>query len=423
MEYEPLKENTIIDYVKQRPKLEKRIKEGEPYTIEEIGDGNLNLVFILHSQIEKSHSFVLKQALPYLRVVGDSWPLTRHRMRFESGALLLYNELVPGLAPQVFDFDDDMSAVMMEYLGEHEVMRKPLVRRVRFPHFIDHITTFLANTLFYTSDLYLTGPNKKALQAKFINPELCKIQEDFVFTNPYMESNENQWNSILDPEVKAVRSNPELKIVFAETKETYMTHAQALIHSDLHTGSIMINQAETRVIDPEFAFFGPIGYDIGALLANFVINYLTHFIHTPNPGERISYQEYLLETIRDIWIEFARKFEALWVNNNSGELAPLKYWDFPGGQEAFSEFRRRYIANIFFDTVSHAATKILRRMMGIVSVWDITVIPEMEKRAIAERLAIRIGCRWALERHRIANMDDFISVVREETRGVKGVEE
>ncbi|MEZ4556448.1 MAG: hypothetical protein R2854_08375 [Caldilineaceae bacterium] len=44
----------------------------------------------------------------------------------------------------------------------------------------------MANTLFYTSDLYLTGVEKKELQAQFINPHLCKIQEDFVFTNPFM---------------------------------------------------------------------------------------------------------------------------------------------------------------------------------------------------------------------------------------------
>ncbi len=318
----------------------------------------------------------------------------------------------------MYDYDDEMSAVAMEYLGKHEVMRKPLVARVRFPHFVDHITTFLSSTLFFTSDLYLNGPDKKALQEKFINPELCKIQEDFVFTHPYMEAPENNWNPLLDAEVKAVRSNPQLKVIFADIKESYMTHAQALIHSDMHTGSIMVNQDETRVIDPEFAFFGPIGYDIGALLANLVINYLTHFVHTPDPVERASFQSYLLETIRSVWLEFARKFDELWQNNNHGDLAPDAYWDFPGGQQAFTEFRRRYIENLFHDTVSHAATKILRRMMGIVSVWDITVIKDMEKRAVAERLAIQIGCRWALEREKIKTIDDFISIVVEESQHV-----
>jgi 5-methylthioribose kinase len=418
MDYHPLNEKTILDYLKSRPNMKAMLASDGEFSVKEVGDGNLNLVFILESIQYPEVSFVLKQALPYLRVVGDSWPLTRERMRFEAGALQLYNELTPGLAPAVYDYDEEMSAVMMEYLGKHEVMRKPLVARKRFPLFVDHISTFLARTLFFTSDLYLSGPQKKELQKKFINPELCKIQEDFVFTNPYMESVENHWNPVLDAEVKAVRSNAPLKIAFAEIKETYMAHSQALIHSDLHTGSIMVNQDETKVIDPEFSFFGPIGYDIGALLANLVINYLAHFAHTPDPEERAAFQSYLLQTAREIWLEFARKFETLWVENNCGELAPNKYWDFPGGQEAFAEFRRRYIQDIFDEMVGHAACKILRRMMGIVSVWDISCIQDLEKRAIPERLAIQIGTRWGLERRRIKTIDDFLGIVGEVTENV-----
>ena len=100
----------------------------------------------------------------------------------------------------------------------------------------------MARTLFFTSDLYLTGTEKKALQKQFINPDLCKMQEDFVFANPYMDSPENKWNPLIDAEVQAVRRNGPLKLAIAEMKESYMTHAQALIHGDLHTGSIMLNQ-------------------------------------------------------------------------------------------------------------------------------------------------------------------------------------
>ena len=126
--------------------------------------------------------FILKQALTYLRVAGESWPLTRERMRFEIQALLKHNELAPGLVPVVYDHDVEMSLVIMEYLGEHEVMRKPLVARQRLPNFVDQISTYLVNSLFYTSDLYLTGLEKKELQIKCINPHLCKLQEDFVYT-------------------------------------------------------------------------------------------------------------------------------------------------------------------------------------------------------------------------------------------------
>lgn len=384
----------------------------------EVGDGNLNLVFIITNQTNPGESVILKQALPYLRVAGDSWPLTRERMRYETQALLKHNELAPGLAPEVYDFDEEMSLVIMEHLREHEIMRKGLVARKRYPLFADHISTFLVNSLFFTSDLYLTGPEKKLLAATFVNEQLRKLQEDFVYTNPYIASAENNWNPLIDDDVQAVRSDPALKMAIAEMKQAYMTHAEALIHADLHTGSIMLNEQDTRVIDPEFAFFGPMAYDIGAVLQNLILNYLSHYGHTPDRAERERYQAYLLDMVRDIWNEFARKFDAVWAENNRGELVPAKYWDFPGGQEAFAEYRRRYIHRLLQETAGHGGVKFLRRMMGIVSVWDLTSIEDAEKRAVAERLAIRIGRRWVMERKSIASIADLTGIVQEETAGV-----
>jgi 5-methylthioribose kinase len=168
------------------------------------------------------------------------------------------------------------------------------------------------------------------------------------------------------------------------------------------------------VIDPEFAFYGPMGFDIGAVLENLVLNYLSHFAHTPDGAVRREYQEYLLSLVREIWLQFARKFDELWANNNRGELAPPKYWDFAGGEAAFAEFRRRYIARLLQDTAGYGGCKYLRRMMGIVNVWDINSIADPEQRAIPERYAVHIGRRWVLERTRITTIDDLIAIVREE---------
>jgi 5-methylthioribose kinase len=418
MTYRPLDETTLIDYVAHRPSLAGIFSDYNRLAISEVGDGNLNLVFIIRNIANPAESVVLKQALPFLRVAGESWPLTRERMRYETQALLKYNELAPGLVPAVYDFDEEMSLVVMEHLKSHEIMRKSLVARRRFPRFVDHITTFLVNSLFFTSDLYLTGPEKKLLEAKFVNEQLRKLQEDFVYTNPYMASPENQWNPLVDAEVQAVRVDGTLKMALAEMKQAYMTHAEALIHADLHTGSIMLNAEDTRVIDPEFAFFGPMAYDVGAVLQNLVLNYLSHFAHTADREERESYQAYLLDMIRAIWNEFARKFDAVWAANNRGELVPQAYWDFPGGSEAFAEYRRCYIQRLLQETAGHGGTKFLRRMMGIVSVWDFASIEDLGKRAIAERLAIRIGRRWILERRSVTGIDDLVGIVQEEASGV-----
>jgi 5-methylthioribose kinase len=415
MNYRPRNETTIVDYIAGRPAMAGVFTDFSRLAISEVGDGNLNLVFIVENAANPTESVVLTQALPFLRVAGDSWPLTRERMRYETQALIKHNELAPGLVPVVYDHDEEMSLVIMEHLKRHEIMRKSLVARQRFPKFVDHITTFLVNSLFFTSDLYLTGPEKKLLEAKFVNEQLRKLQEDFVYTNPYQESPENHWNPLVDDAVQAVRRDSQLKMAIAEMKRAYMNHAEALIHADLHTGSIMLNAEDTRVIDPEFAFFGPMAYDVGAVLQNLVLNYLSHFAHTPDREERESYQAYLLDMVRNTWNGFARKLDAVWAANNRGELVPQSYWDYQGGEEAFAEYRRRTIQRLLRETAGHGGVKFLRRMMGIVSVWDFTSIKDMEKRAVAERLAIRIGRRWVMERNAVNSIDDLIGIVREET--------
>lgn len=411
MSFKALNNETAVQYVLGDPVLKKLFPNKAGIAAREIGDGNLNQVFFVGNE---QNSVIIKQALPYLRCAGESSPLTLKRMHFETQALLLYNRLVPGLVPKIYKTDENMALIVMENLNKCEEMRKPLVERKKFPNFPDQISTFLATVLFQTSDLYLTGPEKKKLQADYINPDLCKMQEDFVFTNPFMESPDNHWNPVIDSEVKAVRSDSELKIAIAEIKEGYMTHAQAVIHNDLHTGSIMLNEKDSYVIDPECCFCGPMGFDIGALIENIVLNYVSHFAHTPDEKQRAEYQEYLLGMIHDIWTEFAEKFDKMWAENPRGDLMPAKYWDYEGGKEAFAQFRREYLLKLLRDTAAFGGCKMLRRMMGIVSVWDISSIKDNEQRAVCERKAIRIGRRWVLEHEKMNSIDDLLAVVREE---------
>ena len=420
MPFYPLTLENIPDYIRSRPALKDFFPADADLAIREVGDGNLNFVYIIENKANPANAMVIKQALPYLRVIGESWPLTQERARYEAQALQEHNKAAPGLAPELYDFDDEMSTIAMEYLGQHKIMRMPMVARQKFPRFADHISTFLARTLYFTSDYYLSGPEKKLLQAKFVNEELRNLQEDFVYTNPYKESEENNWNPLVDDDVQAVRADAALKLEIAAMKDSYMNHAEALIHADLHTGSIMLNQEDTRVIDPEFAFFGPMGYDVGAVLQNLVLNYLSHYAHTPDPVARADYQEWILETIREIWTQFVRKFDAVWAENArpDSELMPLDYWDFPGGDQAFADYRQRVIQHILEDTAGHGGVKFLRRMMGIVSVPDISTIADPAKRAIAERAAIRIGKRWLMERKSFTAIDDLIAIVREETQDI-----
>lgn len=71
-------------------------------TVDEVGDGNLNFVYIVSGPAGK---IVAKQALPYIRCIGESWPMSIERATFETRALVQQRLLAPDLVPQVYHFD------------------------------------------------------------------------------------------------------------------------------------------------------------------------------------------------------------------------------------------------------------------------------------------------------------------------------
>ncbi len=73
-------------------------------TVEEVGDGNINFVYIVTSSINGG-KVVVKQALPYVRCVGESWPMTIERAYFEATALKEEKSMAPKFVPRVFHFD------------------------------------------------------------------------------------------------------------------------------------------------------------------------------------------------------------------------------------------------------------------------------------------------------------------------------
>jgi 5-methylthioribose kinase len=151
---------------------------------------------------------VVKQALPYLKIVGDAWLLPLRRSFFEYEALCEEARHVPHLVPKPYHFDEPAAAIEMEYLTPHIILRKGFIRGTVYPKLASHIAEFMAQTLFKTSDLFLDAASKKKWVALFCeNIELCKITEDLVFTDPYRIAKLNR-----DPRVQA-------EAVFSESLE------------------------------------------------------------------------------------------------------------------------------------------------------------------------------------------------------------
>ena len=412
MAYEILTTDSIPDYLRSLECMQSVFSNFNSLEIDEVGDGNLNYVFLITNRENPTETVALKQAVPYLRVVGESFPLSRERMRFEIQALETQKELCPSLVPDIYHSSVEMSVVIMQNLHEHQILRGQIMEGKSFPKLADHMSTFLAQTLFHTSDWYLDSAEKKEAVARFINKELCKLTEDFVFTFAFEKHETNHYNEALTEEdINFIHQDGELKIALAEMKYKFMNHAEAMLHGDLHIGSIMVNEKETYVIDPEFSFYGPMGFDIGAFLGNLFMSYFSYEHRQMLLGNAPQiYRTWILDTIVDTWNLFANKFDQLWKHQQH-KKEPL-YFDYPTGTADADQQRARFIQRVFSDALGFAACKMLRRIFGLAKVADIADIKDLEARARVERMTLRLGKILATQRDQFKSIEEVVELAK-----------
>lgn len=411
-DYRILHEAALRDYLAGQPTLA-ALLGGQPasWSITEVGDGNLNLVFIVKGA---SAGVAVKQALPYVRLVGESWPLPLSRAHYEYLALTRHAQLAPGLVPGLLHHNDALALTIMELLEPHIIMRKGLVAGTQYPRFVDDITTFMARTLFFSSDLAVPAHEKKEGIAAFAgNHALCKITEDLIFTDPYRIAEQNRWTApYLDGLAAALRDDMELHVAVSRLKLKFMASPEALLHGDLHTGSIMVTESQTRVIDPEFAFYGPMGFDVGAVLANLLMAYFASAGHERVPGERRTFESWVLGTVERVWNEFARKFLELWRAGAAGDAYPVSLFAGENGAASLEAERQAYMQRLFADTIGFAAAKTIRRIFGLAHNIDFELIEDPKRRAISEARAVRLARAMMVEAGAFSTIADVTGAAR-----------
>ena len=375
--YKPLTESTALALATKLGLFD----NNAPLRAKEFGDGNLNLVFHIVDD-HNNKSIIIKQALPYAKVVGESWPLTLKRATIESNALLTYSNLIPDFVPKVYYTDEVLAVTIMEDLSHLRIARGGLIDGINYPLLADHIGKYLAHTLFYTSDFALNPQEKKKLAHKFLNPELCKITEDLVFTDPFFNNDTNDYETDLQSDVEELWNDTALKLEVAKLKQKFLTQADALLHGDLHTGSIFASEQETKVIDPEFAFYGPFGFDVGQFIANLLLNALTRSSDKQEP---------LFNHIEKTWTVFVDTFTYLWEKDSV---------------EAYSKvngFLDHLLKQTCEDAIGFAGCEIIRRTIGLSHVADLDEIANDTTRIQAKQHALQLGKTLILNR---SNLND-----------------
>jgi 5-methylthioribose kinase len=366
---------------------------------DEIGDGNLNLVFKIRDADGVSR-VIVKQALPYVRCVGESWPLTLDRARIEAETLLIHGALCPRHTVQVLHHDPELAVMVQEDLSDHHIWRSELVKGRYYPLAAGQLAEYLAQTLFHTSDFYQTAQLKKAEVSRFTNPELCQITEDLFFSDPYQDHERNQFDEALLPQVLALRDDAALKLAVAGLKHRFLSKAEALLHGDIHSGSIFVAAGKLKAIDAEFGFYGPIGFDIGTALGNLLLNYCG-LPGLFGPRDAAAGREQRLQDVRELWLIFADRFLALCHQHSRDATLAL-----PGYAEQF-------LQQIWIDAVGYCGTELIRRTIGLAHVADLDSITDAEMRAECQRNALNLGRALIVNAPHIEHIDALLARIRQ----------
>jgi 5-methylthioribose kinase len=376
--YKFLNEEEIIDYIKKHGFFH----EAEQVSVTEISDGKINHVYRVNGE---SKTVIYKQAVPYARTVGETMPLPLDRVRVEARVLQEYDRILPGSAPQVLLLDEDMAILVTEDMAPMEVGRTALLNGIESVRFTKDVAEFSAQTIFYTSDFYLDPMVKKELNASLMNPGMRQLTEELVFDKPFNFHESNYFEAGLKNDVLFLSQDQKLRKEVAKLKHKFMTKADALIHSDLHSGAIFVDENKTVVFDTEFSCFGPFGFD----MAHFIANLFLNGIGSPE-YEYKRYQQ-ALET----WYAFSAKFSELWRNESAEPYTQI------------DGYLSDLLEEIFSDMLGYAGCELIRRAIGIAQVEDLNHEQDEQKRMARRKKTVELGKYLIMERSHIRSLEEL----------------
>jgi len=411
-QYRVLDAAGVSDWLAADPRLRDGLGGARAdWRVRDVADGNLNSVFL----IDGPHGGVcVKQALPYVRVAGESWPLDVDRVRFEAAYFARVAPFVGKLIPTVYRFDPELRVLAMEKLEPHIILRKGLIAGDRYPKVAADVAEYVAQVAVHTSDLAAPFETRaKDISIFSQNLALQRISVDLVFLDPFTVSERNKILPALAPWAAALRDDLDLQCAVARFRIAYLTKAQSLLHGDLHSGSIMSTPGETKVIDGEFAWVGPSGFDVGNFIAHLVMAWFAKPFHGGDARHVADYREALEADIVEFWRRFRARFlEIAAPAAASGEALPASHFAGAGGARRLGELLTSYVDDILRDAVGFLALKMIRRIVGFAQVADFLVIADETAQATAKARALGFARSLLIEPKAYLQPGDLVAALK-----------
>ena len=375
-----LSRETIPQYLRERQADIDFFDSDAELRAEEIGDGNLNFVYRVFDAARPERSLVLKQAPPYIKILGPGYPLSPERLTYESRALEVYNRFASGAVPAQHYFDSDAAVIVMEDLRGYRLLREDLIGGNVNQTVPEQIGRFMARV---HSQTYMNNLDRVLVdkyREDFANTVMQSITADYVFTLPFTDHETNFYTDGIGAAVNQLKTDRKFLQEAAILKRIFLKVQRGLTHGDLHTGSVMVTNTSAKVIDSEFAFYGPVGFDIGLFWANYLLSYFSHI-------ENADVQSEIKTAIIQTWETYTEEFE----------------------MDPTLKFRTLHM--IFHESVGFTGMEMLRRIVGAAHVRDIESILDKERKLRIETAILEFGSSLVKERHNITTIYELVELL------------
>jgi 5-methylthioribose kinase len=339
--------------------------------------------------------------------------MSLERAFFENAYYRAVTPYVGELIPKVHHYDSELYCTVMERLSPHIILRHGLIAGRRYPNLARDMGEYVARACFFTSDFAWPFERKMNGIALFAgNQALVRITVDLIFADPYLAGERNRHTSPqLDEVVSDLRRDGPLKVAVARFGQKFLNQAQALLHGDLHSGSVMVTDNDTRVIDPEFAFYGPIGFDLGAFFGNLLLSWYSQPGHATATDDRVAYRAWILEQAKIFWDTFRSRFLALWNEHAKGDVFPLAMFSTPADAVLLQSARSAFLDSFFADMLGFGACKMIRRILGFAHVIDFEWIQDAALRSNCEAGALALAHLLLTHPAQFRSVDDVLDAV------------
>uniref|UniRef100_A0A0A9DXS3 Uncharacterized protein n=1 Tax=Arundo donax TaxID=35708 RepID=A0A0A9DXS3_ARUDO len=153
------------------------------------------------------------------------------------------------------------------------------------------------------------------------------------------------------------------------------------------------------------------GFDIGAFIGNLILAYFAQDGHADQANDRKAYKKWILKTIEESWNLFHKKFVELW-NKHKERNGEAYLPDIFNNSDLLGVAQKKYMTNLFHDSLGFGAAKMIRRIVGIAHVEDLESIKDASKRAQCECAALNRAKTILKGRRQFQNIDQVIALIQ-----------